>query len=62
MATDWRRLLAAGQEKVIAHYRRLIASSKDENERGMLQRQMFKHECELLELLSEDGPDQAKAA
>ena len=62
MTPEWKRTLARGQEKVIGHYRRLIASSIDENERAVLQRQMFRHERELAELLAQEWPDQAKAA
>lgn len=61
MPVEWMRLLVAGPEKVIALYRRLIASSKNSGEPQMLQRRTFKHEQELHELLADDAPDKLKA-
>jgi hypothetical protein len=62
MAPDWMRFLVAGQEKVIGHYRRLMASSIHAEEREMLQRRMFRHERELLELLGQETTQPSKAA
>lgn len=62
MAPDVMRFLVEGGEKVIGHYRRLIASSKDADERDMLQRRMFRHERELYELLADDASGQLRAA
>ena len=58
--SDVRSLLIRGSEKVIAHYRLLLASAKTESER-QLYRNRIEREQRLLETLRGDIPQRSAA-